>query len=153
MSDVLDRLTPKRRKFVLAFVGEARGNGTEAARIAGYKKPKQEASFILTNPDVSAAIGTLTAPTEARQIATMEECLEMLTSIIRGEVGEVCTDLAGSPTGEVIPAKPSDRTKAIQQLSRMCGWETKKRSNPHEGLPKSELIARLEITLRKLKEE
>lgn len=31
-----DRLTEKQRKFVEAYIGEAKGNATQAARLAGY---------------------------------------------------------------------------------------------------------------------
>lgn len=34
------RLTPKQKAFIDAYVGEARGNATKAARIAGYADPE-----------------------------------------------------------------------------------------------------------------
>lgn len=52
----LDRLTPRRRAFVNYYCGAARFNGTEAARLAGYKVPRQEASRLLSNADVRAVL-------------------------------------------------------------------------------------------------
>lgn len=69
----LDALTEKRRAFVLAFIGEARGNATEAARIAGYRKPKEEGARLLTFAAVAGAIEAMRAPAEDEKIATIEE--------------------------------------------------------------------------------
>jgi hypothetical protein len=49
-------LTGKRRAFIDAYLGEASGNATEAARIAGYATPKQEGSRLLREPAVESAI-------------------------------------------------------------------------------------------------
>jgi phage terminase small subunit len=56
---VTKRLPEKRRRFVEAYLGEACGNATEAARIAGYQKPGQEGHRLLKTADVSAAIGNM----------------------------------------------------------------------------------------------
>lgn len=46
----------RRRRFVEAYMGAAKGNATEAARIAGYRSPRAEGSRLLTNADVREAI-------------------------------------------------------------------------------------------------
>ena len=50
-------LSEKRRLFVEAYMGEAKGNATRAAEIAGYASPKQQGSRLLTYDDVQAALG------------------------------------------------------------------------------------------------
>lgn len=50
------RLPEKRRRFVEAYLGEAKGNSTEAARIAGYKHPNVEGSRLLAQASVRAAV-------------------------------------------------------------------------------------------------
>ena len=49
-------LTPRRRKFVAAYVGVANGNATEAARIAGFEFPTRQGSRLLTLVDVKTEI-------------------------------------------------------------------------------------------------
>jgi hypothetical protein len=52
------KLTYKQRRFVDAYVGEAKGNGTRAAIIVGYaeKGARVEAHRLLTNANIQAAI-------------------------------------------------------------------------------------------------
>ena len=50
------KLTAKQQRFVDAYLGEARFNGTEAARIAGYAKPMQQAHENLRKPDIQRVI-------------------------------------------------------------------------------------------------
>ena len=51
-------MNARRQHFVRAYLGEAKGNATKAAIIAGYsqKTAKQIGSELLTFPDVKAAI-------------------------------------------------------------------------------------------------
>lgn len=56
----LGNLPYKRRLFVEAYAGEAKGNATEAARIAGYKQPQAQGSRLLKNVEVSRALEELT---------------------------------------------------------------------------------------------
>lgn len=49
-------LTYKQRLFVSAYLGEANGNATEAARIAGYGTPRQSGARALSNVVIRAAI-------------------------------------------------------------------------------------------------
>lgn len=44
--DPLAGLAPKERKFVLAYVGEARGNATRAAELAGYGTTRGSMAFM-----------------------------------------------------------------------------------------------------------
>jgi phage terminase small subunit len=50
------KLTLKQRDFVEAYIGAARGNASEAARIAGYKAPGQQGYENLKKPEIRAEI-------------------------------------------------------------------------------------------------
>ncbi len=49
-------MTGKQKSFIDAYLGEARGNASEAARIAGYALPAQQAHENLRKPEIRAAI-------------------------------------------------------------------------------------------------
>jgi hypothetical protein len=49
-------MTFKRRLFIGYFLGEANGNGTQAARLAGYKSPRKLAQKLLAVPEIREAI-------------------------------------------------------------------------------------------------
>jgi hypothetical protein len=51
-------LIEKHRRFVVAYTGEAQGNATQAAIIAGYspKSARSQASELLTKPNIIAAV-------------------------------------------------------------------------------------------------
>ena len=77
-------LTSKQRKFIDAYLGQANGNATEAARLAGYQgNPdalRVEGSRLLTNANIS---------TEIERVLTeyampKEEILARLTDQARG---------------------------------------------------------------------
>ena len=125
MGDPLSKLTAKRRAFVLAYLGEAMGNACEAARIAGYKNPHPEGSRLLQNDTIRAYLESVSKERVQGSIATAVECQEMLTAIIRGEIGDPETDLAGSFTG-MTPPKAKDRIAAVKTLSKMRGYDAPK---------------------------
>lgn len=60
MSKEAGKLTEKQRRFVEAYMGQAHGNGTEAARIAGYQGDENTLSTtsyrLLRNPKIAAAV-------------------------------------------------------------------------------------------------
>jgi hypothetical protein len=49
-------MTDQQRLFVDAYVGEARGNATQAARVAGYAEPNKSGWRVRNEPDVKAEI-------------------------------------------------------------------------------------------------
>ena len=121
--------------FVLAYVGAAMGNASEAARQAGYSPKsanvqgaklmaRQEivqavealASMEVTNDQIAANNATRAA------IADADEIQEFLTGVMRGEVGEPEMNLAGECVG-MAPPKVRDRIKASENLSKMLGLE------------------------------
>lgn len=79
------KLTEKERRFVDAYLGECRGNGTQAARVAGYsaKNGRHQASYLLTKPNIKAAIEEAQAERTDEAIATAHELDAKLTEIVR----------------------------------------------------------------------
>lgn len=115
--EALDRLTPKRRTFALAFCGEAAGNGTEAARIAEYANPAEEAYRLLRNDHVMAAIEAMTGPREERAIATLDELRERWSTMALTGRMVIATD-----DGETrVPLEPKDVLKAGELLAKTMG--------------------------------
>jgi phage terminase small subunit len=49
-------LTAKQKLFVSYYLGKARGNATEAARLAGYGSPRQAGTRALSNASIREAI-------------------------------------------------------------------------------------------------
>jgi hypothetical protein len=87
-----DRLTPKESLFVSAYLGEARFNATQAARVAGYRGSdgvlNVTAHRLLRNPKVSAIVnGRIN---EAAM--SSNEVLSRLSDIARGKVTDVLDD-------------------------------------------------------------
>ena len=104
-------LTPKQRAFVKAYRGQAKGNATEAARLAGYKHPRQMGSENLTKPDIQQALGT--TPTSNPRIASPERIREWWSGVFEGR--------------EEPDAKLSDRLKAAELLAKSGGMFIERR--------------------------
>ncbi len=100
------RLTEKQRRFVEAYLGEANGNATEAAVIAGYEGSRKNVRIIasrnLALPNVRIAIDERTK--DDGSIASREERQAFLSRVMRTE-----------------HSKMGDRLKAAELLSRMHG--------------------------------
>lgn len=71
------KLTLKQETFVAAYLGEAKGNGLEAARIAGYAIPEASATDNLENPMIRARI----EETVRKYTGTAEEVLAELANV------------------------------------------------------------------------
>ncbi len=103
----LDALPPKRRAFVLFYVGESAGNQTDAARRAGYASPKAEGCRLLTYADVCDAVEKLKSPAEKSAHTTREERLALYASFARDPKVPVrdrlkAAELAGKVGGDFL---------------------------------------------------
>lgn len=79
-----DGLTRKQKLFVEYYVGEAKGNATEAARLAGYSSPEGSAAKNMGKGKILEAIAALSAELAERDGAlTPEEIQEMWAEIAR----------------------------------------------------------------------
>jgi phage terminase small subunit len=102
----IQELTLKQKRFVEAYLGEANGNATEAAAIAGYEGERKSLRVIgarnLKKPSVRLAIDERTK--DDGSIASREERQAFLTRVMRTEHGKML-----------------DRLKAAELLCRMHG--------------------------------
>lgn len=86
MPETLTKLTEKERRFVLAYLGEAAGNGQKAAEMAGYAKGKGAAvtaSRLLRKASVKATLANAHAKVALVGIADAAERREILSNILR----------------------------------------------------------------------
>jgi len=116
------RLTSKQQRFVDAYCGEAMGNATEAARIAGYRGGARTwarvGSVNIRNCNINNEIENRTKKVRSKAIMTAEERQEWLTSVIQGRVLDGALH-DGQPVEA--PPKLKDRISAADQLSKMQG--------------------------------
>ncbi len=120
------KLTEKQQRFVDYYI-ETKGNATEAARRAGYKKPNPQGSENLAKPSIKAAIDARLAELKSERTADATEVLEYMTSVLRGEHEDEAIVVEGTGNGmsraRKIKVKVStrDRLKAGEVLGRIFG--------------------------------
>jgi len=96
-------LSPKQQKFVEIYA--ACGNATEAARQAGYRKPREQGAQNLSKLAIKIAVAALTERVASQRIATVEERQQFWTAVLRGEES----------------AEMKDRLKASELLGKCQG--------------------------------
>lgn len=110
------KLTEKQRKFVEAFMGPAKGNATEAARIAGYSGSdatlRNAGSRLLTNANISEAI-------KERQesdplVADREERQRFWSEVMRNDHADMKDRLKAS---EILGKSQADFTERIDHTT------------------------------------
>ena len=100
------KMTPKQKAFADYYI--ECGNATEAARKAGYKQPHVQGSQNLEKLSISTYIEERLKQIESDRIATADEVLRYLTSVMRGET----KDQFG------LDASLQDRNKAAEMLGK-----------------------------------
>lgn len=103
-------LTIKQEAFVAAYIGEAKGNATEAARIVGYAEPNTQGPRLLVNVGVAARIAEYRAKIESEGIANQQNRVDaynrrwQLLEQIRQEraADDWLSDVPGGSTGFVV---------------------------------------------------
>lgn len=117
------KLTNKQITFIDAYLGEAKMNATQAARIAGYKHPEVQGAENLRK--LRAYISKTMDERHTKAIATQKEVQEFFTSVLRGEVKEEVV----SNNGKVleVPASTKDRLKAAECMGRAYGMFTERK--------------------------
>nr|WP_044555320.1 terminase small subunit [Streptococcus pyogenes] len=116
----LSKLTLKQKRFADEYIISA--NATAAAIKAGYSKssPRSIGHEILTRPDIKAYIDERLEKLESEKIATQEEILQYLTSIMRGDQQDK-TLISGGEVGQKIvdiDVGAKDRIKAAELLGK-----------------------------------
>lgn len=108
------------------------GVGTQAALKAGYAKSsaKTRASILLNDQRIKDYIADRMKTKESERIASQDEVLEFLTSVMKGQVAEQIPLLAGDGFQELRSldsAQVKDRVKAAELLGkRYALWTEKK---------------------------
>ena len=72
------------------------GNATEAARLAGYRKPNKQGPENLVKPGIQAALKVITGQVTSARIATVIERQEFWTAVMRDEKAEMKDRLKAS---------------------------------------------------------
>lgn len=113
-------------------------NGTKAAIRAGYseKTAAQQASRLLKDPEVAAAVEQWKKQQHEERTAEAEEVEEFLTSVMRGEEVDNIPLFVGDGFQELKTAKPSakDRLKAAELLGKRYGLFTENVNVDSEGV-------------------
>ena len=123
------KLTEKQKRFCDYYIET--GNGSEAARKAGYKGKNMDvvASQNLVKISIKTYINKKIAEKDSERIATQDEVLRYLTAVMRGELTEdtVIVENIGDFMSEArileIKVRPKDRNKAAEMLSKRYGLD------------------------------
>ena len=117
------KLTAKQSTFIDAYLGEAKMNAAQAARIAGYKHPETQGAENLRK--LRPYIDEVMNKRHTDAIATQEEIQQFFTAVVRGEVKEEVV----SNNGKVleVPASTKDRLKAAECMGRAYGMFTERK--------------------------
>lgn len=126
------KLTAKQRRFCDEYLIDL--NATQAAIRAGYseKNARNIASENLAKPNIKAYIDERMSEKESQLIATQDEVLKYLTSVLRGE--SQSTEIVVEGTGDgcsearTLKKEPSekDRLRAAELLGKRYGLYTDK---------------------------
>ena len=124
-------LTDKREAFIRAYVGEARFNGTEAARLAKFADPGKTAYQLLKNPHVRARIDEILAT----QALSANAVLAELAAVASAEWRDF-TETRRSPRGDEYEVMDlSAKVKSLELLGKAHKLFTDKieASGPNSG--------------------
>lgn len=125
MSSITQKLTQKQQRFVDEYI--ISGNATQAAIKAGYSK--KTARFVgaenLTKPNIKVELEKRNAEIKSQKTMDMQEVMERLAAIARGETVEQQVTNKGTVV-EVEP-KTSDQIRAMELIGKRYGaWTDKK---------------------------
>lgn len=105
-------LSARKQAFIEYYIGEAKFNGAEAARMAGYpeRSARQQASRLLTNDDIQAAIKQ-----RIDEIAmTSHEVLVRLSDHARGSMADFIDQETGLP--DILTAAKNDKLHLLKKV-------------------------------------
>lgn len=108
------RLTSRQRQFVAAYLGPAKGNASEAARLAGYGTGAgQHAHRLLKNAEIRAAIDAGLNETSL----TSNQILANLSEIADGSLEDyVKVSTRGNVSLDLAKAKKAEKLRLIRKL-------------------------------------
>ncbi|MBO4126798.1 terminase small subunit [Streptococcus suis] len=124
----MSKLTLKQRRFADEYI--ITGNAYQSALKAGYsdKYAKADSSKLLENTGIKSYIDERLKILESEKIATQEEVLAYLTSVMRGERTEQTLCSIGELGQQVIDIDvgAKDRIKAAELIGKRYGIWTDK---------------------------
>lgn len=123
MTEKKKKLTAKQSAFIDAYLGEAKMNATQAARIAGYKHPEAQGAENLRK--LRPWIDEVMSKRHSAAIATQKEIQQFFTAVVRGEVKEEVVSNSGKILE--VPASTKDRLKAAECMGRAYGMFTERK--------------------------
>lgn len=110
------KLTLKQEAFIAAYLGPAKGNATEAARIAGYKSPNTQGPRLLVNVSIAARVSQYVA----EKFATADEVLQELTSVAMAPWHDFVEVTGRAKSGEPTKVRSdiASKVKALELLAK-----------------------------------
>lgn len=124
----MTKMTLKQQRFADEYI--VTGNLYKSAVEAGYseKYAKSQSHKLLENVGIKNYIDVRLAKLESEKIATQEEVLQYLTSVMRGEKTEPLLVFDGEGTQKVIEAVSNvqSRTRAAELLGKRYSMWTDK---------------------------
>lgn len=117
----LKQLTPKQRRWANAYLGEARGNATEAARIAGYRDPGVSGYENKRNQAIRAYVAERL---EAESMSSVEVLAE-LSDVARADFRDFL-QIKRDKDGEILDVRMdlSSKVKSLELLGKVYGLFT-----------------------------
>lgn len=116
-------MTPRQQKFVQEYLIDL--NAKQAAIRAGYspKTAQEQASRLLSNVKVQNAIAAFMDNMTASNIADIQEIMEHLTAVMRGEATEEVLMFVGNGVQQITTKQVSakDRIRAAELLGKRYG--------------------------------
>lgn len=119
-------MTPKQKRFVEEYLIDL--NATQAAIRAGYspKTANEQGARLLANVSIQSAITGLLEALSSAKIANVQEIMEYLTAVMRGEHTEEIPLLCGGGMQTLTPKGigTKERLKAAELLGKRYGLFT-----------------------------
>lgn len=116
-------LTPKQRRFIDEYLLDC--NATRAAIRAGYSPhtAKAQAAMMLQKAEIKRAIETRLEEIATAKTADIQEILEYLTGVMRGETVEPVLILVGNGVQKIVQKAPDikDRIRAAELIGKRYG--------------------------------
>lgn len=112
-------MTERQKKFVDEYL--VTGNASEAARRAGYSKRTagSQGERMLKNVEIRAKVDARLKEMESERTLTLQESLEHLAAVVRGQVTEVVTTASGKKVK--VPVREADKLRALDMYFKIQG--------------------------------